>query len=349
MASKSITATSSSPAKITKGKKKEEIKSVIETQSEELASIFEEKFDPQLEVKEKKKKEILDVVKSFNVDDVTNTINSLQNFANEVVKLTNVYNNLEEAIKLKEAELKETFDIEVSSFTLAALHNAHQNELFAFEERISLKKTELFETQDQIKTESVIARQSWMDEKAKADISLKEHRQKEAEEYKYNFERQKKLAQDKLNDELSAERREFEQAVSKSTDTLNTRESNLCEREAKCAEIEKKLAEMSDKLATIEADTTAKVSAREKKSYEFEVRILKNDHTGKLELANSKIETLTLQLAEEKARVKSLELKQDEALNKVEAIAKSSVEGASKAYARNNTEQQYTPANANKQ
>ena len=95
----------------------------------EISSQEQLQLKPQKIAEEKSKKEIIQKVDDMSTDSVAQNIGILKTDVNNVLsklhenleKEVRKYEDIQKAIKVKETELKEVFEIEKSAFSLAAL------------------------------------------------------------------------------------------------------------------------------------------------------------------------------------------------------------------------------------
>ncbi|MNV39609.1 hypothetical protein D3C71_1311950 [compost metagenome] len=308
------------------------------------------KLDPAGEVTAKKNSQTLEkadaTIEGSVADKIAalqkNIVNVLGGLAGQLNEEIDTFNNLQNAISLKESELKELFGIENEAFALAALINTQTQLSETFNVEMDEKKTQLKVELDELNKliqEKRIAYQKEIQElKQQTDVE----RRREKEEYNYNFERQKRQAQDTLNDELAAKRKEFEEEVEVKEEELEELEKSLDAREkvieAQEEKVEKLQAEVDsfparEAQARKEADEQARKD--EQKVSAIKENYVKRDYESKAAVLDNKIELLEGSLASEKQRNAELAQKLDEAYNKIQAMALKSVESTNESKAIN--------------
>jgi len=288
-------------------KKKKEL---VTVQSSEL--IIEENFEDGLEKLQGKLAEfIADTYKNLN-------------------EKKNQLTTLQEAIKIKENELKEIYSIEKQAATLAALIEANNKEKQEFDLESKDKK-------EQLSRDISETRKIWEEEKNRYDLNKKElikldqtTRARLEEDFKYEFDRKKKLAENKLADELEEKKKKVEEA-------LNLRERKLTDREAKVAELETELENLRKRVSNFDTeldkaikqavkDTTEKVQL----SMEHKIELLENQKQSDSKILSTKIQALEEKVKEQAAYIKSLTDKLDTSYEKVQHVAVKAIESASK-------------------
>ncbi len=204
---------------------------------------LEEKADAELnrekKIEEKKIQEVASVADALTPQKVVSDINALKN---EIGKLlSSICEKLEtevdknqkvaEAIRIKNNELKEAYDIEKSAFTLVSLIEAHNQKKLAFEVEIKELKAKLEE--EVLETRLKLDKEKKDHTDLMKDLQAEENKKRirEREEYLYNFEREKQLAQDKLKDEMAKfesdliqKKQQFEKYIAEKERQLKERE-----------------------------------------------------------------------------------------------------------------------------
>jgi len=282
---------------------------------------------------------------------------------------TEKYNKIKEAIEVKNKELVEMYEIEKSAHSLAALINAQHQKKEEFDEKISTERTNFDE---KLKIERATFDAKILDEKTKFDLDIKTRREKfdsemqekkelwakeqkqheldvkerdaevkktrdrEKEEYLYNFNREKQLAEDALKDmklkvtkDLEDQRIKQEQEFVETKVKLDEREKTISEREKLVNELQKKVdtfpKELETQLAKAVKDVTDKLTLEKKNQLDLLVK----DNEGKMNVAQSKIEALDKAVTDQKSQIEKLSAQLSEAYEKVQSIAMKTVEGSS--------------------
>ena len=313
-----------------------------------LKKIEEERdkeLKPEKKLQEKKKEDVLSSISGLSTDDVTEEINKLKvdigktlskvsdKLEAEVKKLDNV----QQAIEIKQQELKEIYEIEKSAATLAALIESQHQERQRFTEDMVLQK-------ENLRKDIEHTRAQWKAEKEKYEAELKEQkaieanaRVREREEYNYAFDREKQLARDKFEDEkasLLAEKerieREIKEYKAQSEKELQERERLIIEREQ---ELEALQVQVRDFPAELErAVTRANKEATEKiqTKADYEKNLLQKQFEGERNVLTARIESLEQTVQEQHEQLVKLSKQQELAYQKVQDVAVKAIEGASK-------------------
>lgn len=330
-----------------------------------LEAKSKQELNPEKIIEEKKTSEtvtVADKIVSSGVSgqiatlkgEILKNLNSLEQDFNAK---TGEYQKLLEAIKIREEQLKELYEIEKAAGSLAALIDAHKekkseqesyilSQKEQFEEEMQNKKavleSEIKEAKAKFEAENKEAKAKWDKEQKDHDLQIKERdnseekiRLRAKEEYNYSFEREKQQSLNKLNDEKSAVIKEITELkdaqAKKSAEALKnieTRESAVALREKAMADLENKVAafpkELESTVNKAVKDTSDRLTAESK----AQINLLSKEFEGKANVYQSKIESLTALCEEQKTQLLKLTESLSAAYEKVQNIAVRTVEGA---------------------
>jgi len=260
---------------------------------------------------------------------------ALDSITTSVEEQQKVYVDVKKAISLAEQELDELFGIKAEALTLVSLINAKEEIAKKYDaehaERVASAKAELDALSKQHK-ESTIA----FDTKRVEDINaLTKARQREKEQYEYDFAREKKKKEDELADQIKAKQLEFDEKCNAFTNELNTREkaldardTKLGEREANIDALESKIKELTDSRESDIADAVAKALDAEQQRNAAAIAKIQSDADHEVALVVSKNETLTDSLNKSNAEVTSLTGKLENAYKEIREIANKTIDNA---------------------
>ncbi len=258
---------------------------------------------------------VLETVKSITLDGVSKKIAAVQvdiqqtlaKLSTELTQNLDTLNTVNAAISLKQEELKNLHDIEVTKTSL-----------------------------DTLNQDIEATRQLWTDEqtkKAKEDDLARRERQlrwtREEEQYKY----ERDQAHKKLEDDFAAKMANMEKANREQQELLSknwsTREGALQEREAELVALRKQVDEFPAKLKSEAEKSAAIVGNTMKKDHETEKRIMAAEAATSMKLAEAALiaekksnEALLKQIAE-------LSLQLDQAKKDIKDISSKALESAS--------------------
>ncbi|AEO93527.1 gp268 [Bacillus phage G] len=304
--------------------------------SKQLENLAAGKHDPAAVLKAKQEGEVLNNAKLTVQQSVESQIAELQksmvgilgNLSGNLAEKIQEYNNLEEAIELKKAELKEIHEIEVKAFALAALINTQTEISEKFDAEAAQKREELTEALNQLRADINEERTKFRQEIAEEKAKLELERQRDEEVYEYDFNRRKQQREDSLNDSLQAARKKHneelvakEKAINELEDAVSLREEEVSQREAKMAELEAKVAALPEKEAEIRKEAEAAAKSHYDKVFGIKESALKKEYESKETVYESKIQMLQDQLTSEQAKTAELSEKLDKAYGKIQDVA----------------------------
>lgn len=306
------------------------------------------KLDPKKEVEVKKAAmavEKAEVIVNGGVKDIIATISeqvakALAGVADNIEGGIAEYNEVKAAIELKKAELKDLFGVEDALLNLATVINSQNDMKTKFNEQYAADRTDAMNQIKELETKI-----STMEADFKARIkaeedSIKANRKKEEEEYKYATARTHKIAEDSWTDEMAAKRKVFNTELEeKNADLkefekqLDERDSDLQDREDKLEELEAKVDEIPGLIEDAVNKAKAEAEASAKKSFGFEVMMIKKENEGKVALLEAKINTLETNTLRDANTIADLQNKLNVAYAEMKDMATKSIEGASNARA----------------
>lgn len=336
--------------------KKEEVPSVsMSNTKKEILEAFEQmkkdieekeraELQPEKKIEEKKKKDAVQVGDSMLKEDVTKGINNLkfeigkmlsqitENLEEEALK----YKKLTDAIDYKNKELHEVYEIERSAYDLTSLIEAQHRKRLDFDNEIAMKKTEL-------EKEIEETRSAWEKEQIEHEQQLKERdneekkqRARQKEEFDYEFNRNKELEKNKLEDELEQldkelkqKRENFEKEVSEKEQKLLERELKIKERETFMDKLEKQVENFPQELDQKIKQAVEETTERIEREHEKNITLLTKETEGEKNVLLTKIEALEKTVADQRKQIELISSQLDNAYTKVEQIAMKTVEGSS--------------------
>lgn len=308
-------------AEITMKSTKAEIMEAYKAAVEKLDTRDRMIDDPAKEAAAKLKTEVIKSADATAKEDIFNP---------EIIKK---YNDLTEAIEIKQLELDELYGIETKANAMAAMINAYKEKNEELKEAQAAKEAEieaeLGEKKDTLKAEIEALKQQKQEiicsinAEAKArENEIKLTRSREEDEYTYNLKRSRKAENDKWEDEKAAREKILElretAALEKETE-LNAKADHVKELEAKVEEIPTLIAAATE-------EGIKKGKADVDKSNAFEVRALKKDAEYQKQLLEDKNERLAEDLANARAEKVELQQKLDDAYAQMRELAAKTVE-----------------------
>lgn len=328
---------------VTKNSTKDQIYAALQDTIKQLQAVQAGKVDPAGEVAAKKTAQTLDKASATVEGSVADKIAALQKnivsvlggLSGQLTEEIETFNNLQEAIKLKEAELKEVFGIETEAFALAALINTQNDQRDKFAAEMDEKRTVARSDLDELNKQLQQKRFEIQTETAELKAAAQKERQRDKEQYDYEFNRDKTIAKNALKDELAAERKEFDEQIEaerkefeEEKEELADREDAVTAREAKMADLEAKVAAFPDREAQIRKEVEDQTRKDEQRVAAIKDSYAKKDAENAKAILDNKVEMLEKALLAEQAKTAELSNKLDTAYEKIQNMALASVSGA---------------------
>lgn len=308
-------------AEITMKSTKAEIMEAYKAAVEKLDTRDRMIDDPAKEAAKAKKVEVIASADKTAKEDIFNP---------EIIKK---YNDLTEAITMKQIELDDLYGIEAKANAMAAMINAYKEKNEELKDNQAAKEAEfnlrMKEKKEALESEIADLEQHKKDVMNSIDVEaaakikeIEQARKRDEEVYTYNLNRSRKIENDKWEDE-KADREKIlelrETAALEKEIELNAKADHVKELEAKVEEIPTLIA-----AATEEGIKKGKADAD--KSNAFEVRALKKDAEYQKQLLEDKNERLAEDLANARAEKVELQQKLDDAYAQMRELAAKTVE-----------------------
>lgn len=322
---------------------KKEMLEAYETLKQQLEEQAKQTLKPEQAQKAKTEQKVMDAVeKAVASEDITRRVYDLKDeigrfladMAAKIEKEKDRYTEIKKAVEIRDAELKDIYEIEKSAHSLAALLEAQNLKKAEFESEMARQRETLA---DAIAT----TRLNWEKEKDVYNREIKEQkaelekqRKREKEEFEYSFNREKELKKQQLNDEIEKlnkqlqDRREaFEKEVAQRESDLQFRENQVAEREKVLdglqAEVDAFPAELEKRVLQAVRETTEKLKNEAKKNEE----ILIKGYEGEKNVLTTKIQSLEKLVADQQKQIEMLSRQMDNVYGKVQEIAMKAVSG----------------------
>lgn len=247
-------------------------------------------------------------------------------------EITRQYEDLMETIENKQKELQELYDIEVEASSLAAIINAAKEKDYQLEEEFKAKREKLMaEHKELIKVyeaelDDLISQKDSVREEVRAArveeiAKVKQERQREEEEYGYNLTRQRKIENDKWEDE-KAEREKVLNAKEEAADNM------FVEAESKLDELERlreKVAEIPELIANAENEAKELGQKEAAKEYGYKKTMYEKEKEYEIAKLEDKVSMLEEKLEQEESKTTTLQSKLDDAYTKMNTLASETV------------------------
>ncbi|NOQ23184.1 MAG: hypothetical protein GQ565_11125 [Candidatus Aegiribacteria sp.] len=321
----------------------------------QLEEKAESELKPEKKLEEKKAVEVVSVADALAEESVLTRISDLKmemsktltGISEKLEVETEKYKKIQEAITIKDNELKEIFEIERSAHALAALIEAQNQKKLEYETEISRKKAEYddeMSTKKKLLEEEIQSTRALWDKEKQAiqesvkerDVEEKKLRQRQKEEFDYNFKREQELVKNKLTDEMeqlekkmALQREAFEKSVEEKEKELQSRETRAAERETHMEDLEKKVAAFPEELETHIVKTVKETADRLNEEAKKNEAFLKKEAEGKVNVLQTKIDSLESVVKEQIRQLAGINARLEDAYGKVQDIAVKAIEGSS--------------------
>ncbi len=298
---------------------------------------LQEELKPEKVREEHRKIETIKTADTIAAEDVLSHINSLKSaIAKELGGLAekldveaNKYRKLQEAVGIKEDELKRIYEIDAAASALAALVEAHRR-----------KKLE-YETEESEMVASFERQKQEFQAVAKEEKEAFEKAGKRArEEFEYNWKREQEQKRNALKDELAALEKQIAQKETAFEQTVTEREAALTQRDAELSEREKILSDLQSKVdafpETLEnavAKAVKETASKLQSEFAMKEALLNKGFEGDRNVYEVRIKALESTVASQSRQIEDISSRQDKAYEKVQDIAARAVAGVANRFA----------------
>jgi hypothetical protein len=246
----------------------------------------------------------------------------LGNLSTDIAEEIQTFNTIKDAIKLKEDELKELFDIEKEAFTLTALVNANNEISDQFKVTFSEQKLKAQLELEELRKSLKEARDAHYLEIENYDDEIEKGHARAQEQYIYDFNRTKQIENDAWTDDKNAR----EKVLADKELVVKTKSAELVVREEKLNELEVKVAEIPVLIAAAVKDGEVAGEAKAKVGFGFEKRAIESKAASEVSILENKIEMLDERNDRQQSEIDILKADLKEAYAKIQEISKASVE-----------------------
>lgn len=304
---------------------KQVIFDALKKAQEELSVLKGNKYDPVLvEAEEKKGSTLLNAsryigedIESQLLSTEKSVISGIRAISAQVNDSLGRYHEIEQAIQIMEDKLKTLTGIEATLLDVVSVANAKEELVAEYDNKIQ-------EMRNTIGLERTNWNLELQDLKAAHNAKLAE----QESDWKYDFDRKKKRAEEELQDELRAERKDFDTQLLTITTALDRRESELTDRERKVAAVAESQEELQKQVDSI----SYKVEYAEKRGYEKakeefdttlarEIQYLQRDFDSQKARLEDKVALLEKSHANKDMTIADLTKKLDDAYQRIQEVA----------------------------
>lgn len=326
-----------SPRSSAAGSTRKQLKEVTQAVLEELDEQAQDTLRPEKQLEEKRQQEVVAVADSLTTDSQglaeighlkLSLSKVLTQLSEQLDSELQKYQAVQKAVTVKEQELREVYDIERRANTLAALIEADNRQRAEFEVEMAGRR----DTQEQ---EIAALRERWQKEKAEYEQALKaakdaekRTRDREKEEFEYNFQREQTVARNKFADESAALEKEIHERREKLEKELVEREREVAARETELRELRIKVEALTKDRDT--AVTQAVAAVREKLTTDAKAQtdLAQKQFEGERNVLSTRIEGMEKTVKDQAAQLAKISSQLETAYGKVQDIAVKAIEGS---------------------
>lgn len=349
-----MVATKKTDTDVSMSNTKKEIIEAYNDLVDQLEAKAQSELKPEVILEKKKSAEVVKVADTMVEKSILTEINDLRvemsktltQISENIEAETGKYKKIQEAIVIKDNELKDIFEIERSAHALAALIGAQNQKKLEYESEMSRKKAE-FDSEMNAKKllledDIQSTRTLWNKERQTTLESTKERieqekklRQRQKEEFEYNFKREQELARNGLTDEkekqekqLAIDKEDFDKTVKEKEKDLHHREASVADRESHMKNLEEKVAafpkELEKNIVKAIKDTSDRLNEIADKNEAF----VKIEAEGRNNVLQMKIDSLQGTVTEQARQLAEINERLEKAYGKVQDIAVKAIEGS---------------------
>ena len=330
-------------SKVSLSNTKKEMLEVIKDLKKKMEEKAEMELKPEKKVEQRKVQETVKVVGSLSMDSIEKDISSLKLDAGRMLaqiserlgEEINKYKKVQEAIVIKNKELQEIFEIESSAFSLAALIEAQIQKKREFEMEMERIKKELDEGIQRTRFGWEKEKKEYADFVKERDAEEKKKKDREKEEYLYEFQREKQITENKFKDEikkmereLTIKREEFDKKNAEREKELKEREDEVKEKEQELKKLQQEVESFPKKLEAVVNKAITETTGKLKEEAQKDIALLKKGDEGEKNVFKMKIESLEKLVVDQNKQITNLSEKLEKAYGKVQDIAVKAVEGS---------------------
>lgn len=324
---------------ITASSTKQEMLAAYKEMVKRLKEKRETELKPQQRAEERQKDEAVQVAESLSTEGIAREVGNLRSEISKVlIELSDrmeeeigKYLHLKRAVEAREKELTELSAIEKEALSLAALLEAQKERRERFDGEMAEKKQSL-------EVEMASTRTAWKEEQKAHDGEVqareaaeKKKRERDAEEYTYTFERQKRLAQEQFEYEKARMERETQLRRAELERDLTAREQTLTTKEAELVQLRERTTSFGAELDAAVAKAVKETTTRLTRDSEAREALLRKEFEGEQKVLQSRIESLQQTVKEQQQQIVRLSTQIEKSYGQVQEIAVKAIEGSGSA------------------
>jgi len=334
---------------------KKEMLDIISDLKKKMDEKEKSRLNPEKVKEESRKVEIIKKADQTADSDLSTLIHQLKiSITKELTDLSDnigaenlKYQNIKDAIELKQAELADIYGIEKATADLAVVLEAQNRAKEEFDSEMTDKRKkledELTNKHEKLETEIRETKLSWEKEKS-AYVSAfqeekekdKKERKREIEEYQYQLKRTRELENNKFADDMEKLEKEIIQKKEHFDKIQEAKNIELAKREKTISEREKIMNELQKQVdlfpAQLEKSINSSINETEKRlvrDFSKNEELLIKGFEGERNVLQAKVNALESQCKDQAKQIEKLNIQQENAYEKVQDIASKAVAGSS--------------------
>ncbi len=247
---------------------------------------------------------------------------SLGNLSEKLIGEVNLLNRVKSAIFIENEQLQKLHKIDVAATALDQLIEDYHEQRAALELEIETMRAE-WAKETKSKEESAV----------EYERSLKNGRVREAEEYKYNRDLERKKDQDKYEQECLLKEKQNRDKLEVLEKNWQVREEALRTRETHLQDLQKAVDAFPARLKEEVEKARSEAVAHTEQRFSQEFLMVTKDRESEQRISTMKIQSLESVMESQKNQIAQLQKQLDDAKKEVKEIAEKAIEGASGARA----------------
>ena len=291
---------------------------------------------PEVQLEKKKEQKAIDTAESLSSEGVVKGVGALRmefgkiltDLSDRLEQEITRFNEVRQAIAVKEREVQEIYEIEKSAHSFAALIEAQAQRRQQFDSEMTAKKQSL-------EQEIENTRKEWEEEKKRHQAAIKErdteeekNRARVKEEYLYTTKREQKLTQIELADAKTELERELHRRREEAEKDLTERERAVSQCEEELKELRQEAAtypkEMEKAVARARQETAEQCQQEAKRGQELSVK----EFDGERNVLKTRIEALEKAVSDQTEQVRRLSQNLEKSHQQVQDIAVKAIESS---------------------
>jgi hypothetical protein len=320
---------------ISEKSKKNEILAAYQELLEQIGQTKQESH--QEEKKKQQEQEVVATASTMTPDRIVKNIAEVKVSIGQALdtleqRLTDEYRGLSElqaAIKIETARLKDLHEITINADSLAALLLAQKEYKIRFEQEMMGRKVQFEDQMAEAKTAWDKEQERMQQEQKELKESIKRTRVREEEEYDYALQLERKKDQDSYETKKFALEKELVEQKEAFYKECAEREAALKSQEEELKQMRSRVEQFPHELEKSVRETEKTTREQLERTYKYQIDLSAKEIDGERKLNQQMIGTLQAKIKEQELFIKQLTQKTDEASSQVQTIALKALDSSS--------------------